>query len=291
MKKLLYIFLFVFICGACGNREKDDLVKLVQIWKNRVIIFPNNLVYMRQGMDTVNRLNISNKYKILTYIDSVGCLSCKLQLLEWKKFIKQVRRQFSDSVCFLFFASPTQKTALLHELNIAQFEYPICIDEKDSLEILNGFPVNQAFQTFLLDEENRVVAIGNPIRNLNVKELYLKIIRGEKIERGDESKETRTKVEIDKTVVSLGSFDWQEEQKAAFVLKNTGDRLLVIQDVTTSCGCTTVAYAKEPVQPGGEVALEVAYKADHPEHFDKTVTVYCNAETSPLVLKIGGNAK
>lgn len=46
----------------------------------------------------------------------------------------------------------------------------------------------------------------------------------------------------------------------------------------------------EPVQPGGEVALEVAYKADHPEHLDKTVTVHCNAEASPLVLRINGNA-
>ena len=91
--------------------------------------------------------------------------------------------------------------------------------------------------------------------------------------------------------VSLGRFDWQEEQKATFILKNVGDKPLVIQDVATSCGCTTVAYSKEPALPGKEIALEVVYKSEHPEHFDKTITVYCNTENSPLVLKISGDAK
>ena len=136
-----------------------------------------------------------------------------------------------------------------------------------------------------------MLAIGNPIHNPKVKELYLKIIQGEKIERGDESKVIKTEVDISNMSVSLGSFDWQEEQKATFVLKNVGDKPLVIQDVTTSCGCTTVTYPKAPALPGRELALEVVYKAEHLEHFDKTITVYCNAETSPLVLKISGNAK
>ncbi|MCS3168053.1 DUF1573 domain-containing protein [Bacteroides fragilis] len=35
----------------------------------------------------------------------------------------------------------------------------------------------------------------------------------------------------------------------------------------------------------------VTYKADHPEHFNKTITVYCNSSVSPLRLKIMGNAK
>jgi hypothetical protein len=87
------------------------------------------------------------------------------------------------------------------------------------------------FQTFLLDKGNKVLAIGNPVHNPKVKELYLKIIQGEKIGRGGENKVIRTKVAIDRTSVSLGSFDWQEEQKVTFILENVGDKPLVIQDV------------------------------------------------------------
>ena len=74
-------------------------------------------------------------------------------------------------------------------------------------------------------------------------------------------------------------------------MKKVGYKALVILDVASSCGCTTVAYSMEPALPGKDIALEVVYKAEHPEHFDKTITVYCYTENSPLVLKISGDAK
>ncbi|MCS3107605.1 DUF1573 domain-containing protein [Bacteroides fragilis] len=42
---------------------------------------------------------------------------------------------------------------------------------------------------------------------------------------------------------------------------------------------------------GKSLDIIVTYKADHPEHFNKTITVYCNSSVSPLRLKIMGNAK
>ena len=37
--------------------------------------------------------------------------------------------------------------------------------------------------------------------------------------------------------------------------------------------------------------IKVKYKADHLERFNKTITVHCNTEDSPLKLRITGNAK
>lgn len=70
-----------------------------------------------------------------------------------------------------------------------------------------------------------------------------------------------------------------------------GEAPLVINDVITSCGCVAVEYSKEPVQPGRKLNLKIKYQAEHPEHFNKTITVYCNAKGSPFHLTIGGNAK
>ena len=44
-------------------------------------------------------------------------------------------------------------------------------------------------------------------------------------------------------------------------LTNESNNLLVIQDVTTSCGCTKVSYSKEPVRPGAPLELTVTYEA------------------------------
>ena len=287
-----FIIIFIlFSLFSCGDQKKEDVAALLKAWSGKEILFPTNPVFTVQDRDTID-LSMLEKYKILTYVDSIGCISCKLQLGKWKTFMEEVDSLGMNSVRFLFFFSPEKRRDLLITLKSERFTYPICIDKENRLNELNHFPVSDMnFHTFLLDKDNKVLAIGNPIHNPKVKELYLKIIKGEKIERRDESKVIKTEVDASNISVSLGRFDWQEEQKATFILKNVGDKPLVIQDVATSCGCTTVAYSKEPALPGKEIALEVVYKAEHPEHFDKTITVYCNAETSPLVLKISGDAK
>ena len=43
---------------------------------------------------------------------------------------------------------------------------------------MNKFPQDITFQTFLLDQDNKVKVIGNPVHNLAVRDLYLKQIAG-----------------------------------------------------------------------------------------------------------------
>ena len=58
------------------------------------------------------------------------------------------------------------------------------------------------FQTFLLNRNNKVLAIGNPIHNPKIRELYVKIIRGESIAIENESKDIKTEVIRDDKQVS-----------------------------------------------------------------------------------------
>ena len=142
------------------------------------------------------------------------------------------------------------------------------------------------FQTFLLDKENKVVALGNPVLSPKVKELYLKLITGNKEHK---QTETITQVFVNQTEIDFGTFPKTEKQERSFVLTNTGKQLLVVHDVVTSCGCTKVEYSKQPVRPGETLELKVVYEAEEAGHFNKTVTVYCNVENSPLRLKVKGS--
>ena len=69
----------------------------------------------------------------------------------------------------------------------------------------------------------------------------MNIIQGK---AASESEGIRTKVNIKSTDLSLGAFDWQQEQTVEFILENTGERLLVINDVLTSCDCTMGGYSR-----------------------------------------------
>ena len=130
--------------------------------------------------------------------------------------------------------------------------------------------------------------MGNPVHNPKVKELYLGLITGS---RSSKSSKQTTQVSVNQTEQDFGSFPKEEKQERSFVLTNTGKGLLVIQDITTSCGCTKVEYSKEPVRSGGTLEVKVIYEAEKAEHFNKTVTVYCNTKDSPLRLTVKGTAR
>lgn len=260
---------------------------MIKYWQHREVLIPQSSIFTLLGEDTVV-MQMANSYKIVSYLDSIGCISCKARLAGWKDFIADLE---SENVPVFIFMNTSNLAEIQLILKRESFNYPICIDEKDSLNKLNHFPSDMRFQTFLLNKDNRVLAIGNPIHNPKVKDLYLNIIQGKEMQPNIANKTFLTSASVNKVYALLGYFDWQKEQKASFMIKNVGNKPLIIQDINTSCGCTTVSYSKEPVQPGKEMKLDVSYKADHPEHFSKTLTVYCNAESSPIRLIISGDAK
>ena len=287
MMKYITLIMCVWVLASCQESKEEAMLRLVNEWNGKEIKFPSRSSFTVLGKDTVDFTFDEANYKVLTYIDSVGCASCKLQLPRWKEWVYEIDSLTNGKVPFLFYFYPKDMKELRYLTCRDGFSYPVCFDEKDELNRLNRFPSDMTFQTFLLDRNNKVVAIGNPIHNPKVKELYVDLITD------CESPKTvgnSTKVSVNQTTIDFGSFSQSEKQKRSFMLTNTGNQLLVIQDVTTSCGCTKVDYSKEPVRPSGTLELKVIYEAEQADRFNKVITVYCNAENSPLRLTVKGNA-
>ena len=273
--------------ASCQESREEAMLRLVNEWNGKEIKFPTRSVFTIQGKDTVDFEFRHADYKVVTYIDSVGCTSCKLQLHRWKVLMEEVDLLTGGSVPFLFYFHPKDLKELRYLTRRESFTYPVCFDEEDELNQLNRFPTNMTFQTFLLDKFNKVVAIGNPVLSPQIKDLYLNVMMGRiKTRQADNV----TSVSINRMIMDFGSFPQLEKQERSFTLTNTGKGLLVIQDVVTSCGCTKVEYSKEPVRPGGILEMKVIYEAEKAGHFNKTITVYCNTKDSPLRLTINGNA-
>lgn len=115
------------------------------------------------------------------YIDSVGCTACKLKLSRWKTFISQIDSIPNKNISYVFYFMPKSIIEVQCLLKQCDFKVPVCIEKKDEINKLNNFPDNIMFQTFLLNKENEVVLIGNPIHNDAVKKLYIETIRKKKI--------------------------------------------------------------------------------------------------------------
>ena len=287
----LISFVICFSLFSCYEHDEKKIKRLVEEWTYKEIDFPSVPIFTKFARDTImGYYERDCDYKILTYVDSIGCIRCHLSFSAWKPFI-ELLKDTCPSCNVLFFIHPMSRKNIEYLLTKEGFDYPVCIDEHDSINKLNHFPIETIFQTFLLDKNNRVVAIGNPIHNPKIKELYLNIITGKKSLLKEIDSRTPTTVVLSTYQFNIGTFNWGKKQFVEFSFTNSGDNPFVVEEIYIPCGCTTVEYSKEPVQPGGNLKVKVEYQAEHSGHFDKTITVYCNAEGSPFHLKISGNAK
>ena len=81
---------------------------------NKEIVFPNKMYFSIQGKENVDFRIKDTEYKIVAYVDSAGCTSCKLHLSKWKELIHYVDSIQSERVQFLFFFFLCHNITLLH---------------------------------------------------------------------------------------------------------------------------------------------------------------------------------
>ena len=285
MRIPLFFLLFLFLF-SCQENRKEHLSYLVQEWQGKEIKFPENPVFTRLVKDTVDYQIPMSDYKVVTYIDSIGCVSCKLQLSRWKEFIAQVDSASGKAIPFLFFFQSKDNGDLRRTLRTDNFTLLVCIDTEDRFNKLNHFPSEMMFQTFLLDKDNKVIVIGNPIHNLKVRDLYLQKIAGITVTELPETVLVSNQEEYDMGIVG------KEETKAQqVILRNNGTEIFKLKGITTSCECTTIEQDWEEIAPGETATLTVYYKAEEPGDFYRTVTIYGNIPGESLMLSFVGKVQ
>ncbi|MFA7274927.1 MAG: DUF1573 domain-containing protein [Crocinitomicaceae bacterium] len=72
-----------------------------------------------------------------------------------------------------------------------------------------------------------------------------------------------------------------------FEFVNKGKTPVLVQNIGTSCGCTTASKPEKPIAPKEKSKISVKYDTNRVGPFEKTITVTTNVGT-PIILTIKG---
>jgi hypothetical protein len=108
-----------------------------------------------------------------------------------------------------------------------------------------------------------------------------------KVAEGEDNKNA-PHIEFEELVHDYGTVAWKGDGECEFVFKNSGKEPLVLTNVRASCGCTTPSWTKEPVKKNKKGSVKVKYNTAIVGNFTKSITVYSNADNSPVRLTIKG---
>jgi hypothetical protein len=96
-------------------------------------------------------------------------------------------------------------------------------------------------------------------------------------------------IKLDKTTIDFGSIKVGEVKVVNCVITNVGNKPLILDEVKSSCDCTTLDYPKAPIMPGKTGVIKVTYTAKEVGQISKWITILSNGVSSRIIVKTKGN--
>lgn len=161
MKRLIFLLLCGCCAAGCGQRQiARNLNKLYEA----TIRFPDSLERVVGGGEPVRAEWSGRAVKLVSYYPPSACTSCTVNQLEkWKPvFDLSADGRFVPIILF----SPDERgyRSLIATLKFLGPEYPVYVDKRNEFQRLNPVVPNETrFQTLLLDRNDHVVLVGNPL--------------------------------------------------------------------------------------------------------------------------------
>lgn len=126
--------------------------------------------------------------------------------------------------------------------------------------------------------------------NRNNQDLPGSVVNNPKSADGTYDKNALPVITFEKDFHDFGRLISGEQVTYSFKFKNSGKSLLVISDVSTSCGCTVSSFPKQPIKPGESSTIDVSFDSANRHGLQtKTVTVFANTQPPTATLRIQSN--
>jgi hypothetical protein len=238
---------------SCNKAEHDTDRKVVTEWLEKTIIIPENLT--PQILDNPLNFNLDEfTFKIVCYVDSDGCVPCRMRLQSWNELIDKYKLIAGEEVGFIMIINSKDRRYINRLLKKEKFLHPVIIDEDNLFDKANNLPNSDTYHTFLLDSENKIAAIGNPTANPKVANLYENLILSE-FEQLDED---RLNLNNSKAH-SFGAIQAGDTLAYTFDFANTDSITYHVQGIYTSCDCIKCDFLYDSIYAGEHKELVVHY--------------------------------
>ena len=270
------VLLAVLSLWSCSGSD-HSAERVVKEWLGREIVFPDSMVFTVQG-DTVDYNWQDAEYKIVTFVDSAGCTECRLKLPMWHETFETL--QADADIALLMIIADKDTDDIYGILSRQEFPLPVCVDTKNMMDSLNKFPYADDFRTFLVDSENRIIAIGNPVTNKGILKFYRQ-------QMGCTDSNDVLPIIVDRHSSNVGVV--RDPVITQFEITNTSDSTLVISKVLSSCDCTKAEMSNDVISPGTLERLNVIQSPDSVSgEFEREINVYFEGYPDFVTFSIRG---
>ena len=173
-----------FVCFAVligCNGQVASFQEDIAILQSRPLYLPLDSMSKMETIsaDSVIHIRHIEEMKLVVYTDTADCSSCVLRkMYKWNGLLKKMEA-YGELFQSYFIFRPLPKDMGVFYMSLKHFtpSCPVFLDSLGVLERANPqIPSNSDLHTFLLDKDNNVMLVGNPVWNDKVKKLFWQIV-------------------------------------------------------------------------------------------------------------------
>ncbi|MBE6332723.1 MAG: hypothetical protein E7070_10525 [Bacteroidales bacterium] len=149
--------------------------------KSIPVVIPTDKMIYWEPDEYVDTHHNENKYRLVVYTDSTQCSSCFIShLSDWYEFLS-LERNGHLSVTFIIEPPKSQYEETIERIKKKQFLHAIYIDSDCQFRENNPqIPQERIYHIFLLNKDNQIELVGNPIQNSQVGKMLMDILMKQK---------------------------------------------------------------------------------------------------------------
>lgn len=168
--KFALIPISIILLLSCTERHRKK--QLEQLFSTEIML-PNTSFLFNKTLDSTN---LDIPAKMIVYFDAETCASCALsRIWEWDEVSHITQTSCGKyQTLFIFTPNPKDLQSVKQVFKGMHMENKLVyLDEQNDFITSNPtIPKDAMFHTFLLDRDNKIVLVGNPVYNEKLWGLY-----------------------------------------------------------------------------------------------------------------------
>ena len=174
----LLVYMGIFCSVSCRSSHEREMLRFLKENLGKKIFFPDTIYAINYESDTIllTKSHLEKNNKIITFIHG-DCDLCIYDIPEWNEFINQIPTE-SNVIGLVYILNISPEGFLLNNHALSLNDRLLFVFDSDYwMHKHNEIPSGNQMSTFFLDTSNRIQLMGNPVKNDNIRQLYIRCTR------------------------------------------------------------------------------------------------------------------
>lgn len=172
LRFLLIVSCFGFSC--CGWSDYHNTKVLLKDMLESTVSIPKRVTCIQGGKVFPMPESIRNQPKLVVFVDSTECSRCRIdKLVHYSEMFTLSEETNAFKVMILLSTPKSEYNDIYEHLLYSESQYPVYMDDDNAFRRINpSIPDKSMFHTMIVNENNEIVLVGDPVHNERVMELF-----------------------------------------------------------------------------------------------------------------------